>query len=83
MHLKNLLRGPVASVLVSFSLAGCSTVESLFERERETPVDDLPLAVVSAAQEEAPGLIVKEAEVTVEKDRDHEPYVTRVSLKNR
>ncbi|UCC97878.1 MAG: PepSY domain-containing protein [Phycisphaerales bacterium] len=44
-------------------LAGCATLESMFEDEKEIPLAQVPDAVVTAAKGAVDGITLKEAEI--------------------
>ncbi|HEX9782585.1 MAG TPA: PepSY domain-containing protein [Opitutaceae bacterium] len=45
------------------TLAGCSTIENLFERESKIPLEQLPANVRAGAELAVPGLVLESAEV--------------------
>lgn len=56
----------LSGVFSLIALAGCSTIEDLFEREKDISAADLPAAVTAAMGETAPDLEIKEVEIKTE-----------------
>lgn len=53
----------VAIGLLLVSLAGCASLESMFENEKEIPLAQVPDAAIAATKSAVDGIALKEAEV--------------------
>jgi len=57
----------VLGIMMILGLAGCATVDELFEKDQEIPLSEVPAPVLAAAQSAVEGIVLTDAEVEVEK----------------
>jgi uncharacterized membrane protein YkoI len=62
--MKQLMRVLLIPVVVA--LAGCATVDDLFETEKEIPLSEVPAPAIAAAKGAVKGIVLTEAEMEKE-----------------
>jgi len=56
----------IVSIVVVVGMAGCATVDDLFEKEQEIALSEVPAPVIAAAEGAVKGIVLTEAEVEEE-----------------